>query len=373
MAKNPVIDYLTVSDLFLDPANTRLGRSIAGLNLPQKDILDVMRDWSLGELAESFLTSGFWPQEPLIAVKEELYGEQRYVVVDGNRRLAALKYIKATVDGNSPSKYWTNFVKAHKPLEGLFDSVPYIEVANRSDMSAYLGFRHVTGSKEWRTAEKAQYIAKLIEEDRLSYEDVRRKIGGKTPIVRHYYIAHRLLLQMQDQEGVAMGNVENKFSALFLSLRTQGVQSYLHIDVKAPPDKAMMPVPTAQLHKLVHYSKWLFGDENSPPLFTDPQNIDNFGKILESQDAVDYLERTDSPRFELAIRKAGVGEQDVIALVSAASDNIRLALTDAHMFRKSTQLQKSVRRLGEDFFALLNSFPSEKAEIIKEIQDAGTA
>ena len=85
------------------------------------------------------------------------------------------------------------------------------------------------------------------------------------------------------------------------------------------------------------------------------------------------MERTVNPRFELAIRKAGVGEQEVIALVSGASDNIQLALTEAHLFRKSTQLRKSVQRLGKDFAALLNVFPAEKAEFIREIQDAGTA
>lgn len=373
MVKSPTIAYVPVDDLYLDPTNPRLGRSIAKPNLTQVSILDLMRDWSLDELAESFLTSGFWPQEALIAVRELLYGKQRFVVVEGNRRLAALKCLKAAVDGRPPSKYWTDLVKAHKPPQGLFDKVPYIEVDNRSDVSAYLGFRHVTGIKEWKPAEKAQYIAKLIEDDKLSYEDVRRKIGSKAPTVRQHYISYRLLLQMEAQEGVAIDKVEDKFSVLYLSLRTQGVQKYLHIDIQAPPGKAVTPVPKAHLDSLVYYAKWLFGDEKTPPLFTDSRNVDNFGKVLESEEAIEYLERTANPRFELAIRKAGVGEQEVISLVSGASDNIQLALTDAHLFRKSTQLQKSVRRLGKDFSALLNVFPSEKADIIKEIQDAGTA
>lgn len=373
MVNNPTIAYIAVDNLYLDPTNPRLGRSIAKPNLTQERILDVMRDWSLDELAESFLASGFWPQEALIAVKESLYGKPRFVVVEGNRRLAALKCLKAAVDGHSPGKYWTDLVKTHRPSQSIFERVPYIEVSDRSDVSAYLGFRHVTGIKEWKPAEKAQYIAKLIEEGKLSYEDVRKKIGSKAPTVRQHYISYRLLLQMEDQEGVDIDKVEDKFSVLYLSLRTSGVQSYLHIDIKAPPSKAQMPVPKAHLDNLVHYSRWLFGDVKNPPLFTDSRNVDNFGKVLESEDAIAYLERTPNPRFELAIRKAGVGEQEVIALISGASDNIQLALTDAHLFRKSTQLQRSVRRLGKDFSALLNVFPSEKAEIVKEIQDAGTA
>ncbi len=89
---------------------------------------------------------------------------------------------------------------------------------------------------------------------------------------------------------------------------------------------------------------------------------------------MEYLERTPDPRFELAYRKAGVGEQDVIDLIAGASDNIQLALTEAHVFRKSVRVQKTVRRLCTDTTALLNVFPMLKAEVLKEMQeDAGSA
>ena len=107
-----------------------------------------------------------------------------------------------------------------------------------------------------------------------------------------------------------------------------------------------------------------------PPLFNDSRNVDNFGKVLESDEAVEYLERTPNPRFELAVRKAGVGEQEIISLVSSASDNIQLVLTDAHIYKQSAVLHRSVQRLGKDFAALLNVLPSIKGNIVKEIVDA---
>jgi hypothetical protein len=237
-----------------------------------------------------------------------------------------------------------------------------------------LGFRHVTGIKEWNPAEKAEYIAKLIDDNNLSYEDVRKQIGSKAPTVRQHYISYRLLLQMEQQEDVSVEAVEEKFSVLYLSLRTQGVQKYLHIDIQAPPNKAKTPVPKAHLDNLVNFARWLFGDDKQPPLFTDSRNVDNFGKILESPAAVNYLERTPNPRFELAYRKAGVGEQDIIDLIAGASDNIQLALTEAHVFRKSEKVRKAVRRLCSDTVAILNVFPAIKGEVLKEMQeDAGSA
>jgi hypothetical protein len=368
------IAYAAVDDLFLDQTNPRLGRRMVKSGLTQKQLLDVMKDWTLDELAESFIASGFWPHEALLVVRETVGTKKnQLVVVEGNRRLAALKCLKAAVDGHAPGKYWSELAAANSIPDELFDEVPYIEIPSRSHVSAYLGFRHVTGIKEWKPAEKAQYIAKLIEEEGLTYDDVRRRIGSKTPTVRAHYISYRLLLQMDDREDVDIEKVEQKFSVLYLSLRTLGVQEYLHIDIKASPEKTLQPVPKRHLKNLANFARWLFGDEKTSPLFTDSRNVDKLGRVLESADAVEYLERTPNPSFDLAVRKAGVGEVEVVDLISGASDNIQLALTEAHVYRKSSQMQRSIRRLGSNFAALLNTFPSLKAEIVKEIQDAGNS
>lgn len=365
----PKIEYASVDQLFLDPTNPRLGRRVASPNLPQENVMEAMRDWTLDELAVSFLESGFWPQEALIVVKETLYGKARLVVVEGNRRLAALKFLHMATVGEAHSKHWSDLLDEKKIPKGLFEAIPYILVSSRNKVTAYLGFRHVTGIKEWKPAEKAQYIAKLIEEENLSYDDVRRKIGSKTPAVRRHYISYRLLRQMDEQEAISMDKVEDKFSVLYLSLRTHGVQKYLHIDIDATQEKAKLPVPKKHLENLVRFSRWLFGDEANLPLFTDSRNVDKFGKILESDEAVEYLERTPNPRFELALRKAGVGEQDLIELIEGASDNIQLALTEAHLFRKNEKIQKAVKRLFINAHAILNVFPAIKNDIQEEMKD----
>jgi hypothetical protein len=370
----PRIEYESVENLLLDPTNPRLGRNVASPKLQQDKVLDIMSDWTLDELAQSFLASGFWPQEALIVVKEKLYGKMCLVVVEGNRRLAALKNLKKAVDGIAASSNWASLISGKSVPKTLFTDVPYIQVDSRKDVAAYLGFRHVTGIKEWNPAEKAEFIAKLIDDDSLSYEEVSKKIGSKAPTVRQHYISFRLLLQMEQQDDVSVEAVEQKFSVLYLSLRTQGVQKYLHIDIQAPPNKAKSPVPKVHLENLVNFSRWLFGDDKNPPLFTDSRNVDTFGKILENEAAVEYLERTSNPRFELAYRKAGVGEQEILDLIAGASDNIQLALTEAHVYRKSDSLQKAVKRLGIDAVALLNVFPAIKATILKEMsEDAGAS
>ncbi len=63
MAIGKVLQYASTDKLYLDPKNPRLGRSKINANLQQEEILELMDNWTLDELAESFLESDFWPNE----------------------------------------------------------------------------------------------------------------------------------------------------------------------------------------------------------------------------------------------------------------------------------------------------------------------
>ena len=63
MAEKTQIKEEKLDQLFLDATNPRLGRHNVERGLSQEDVLELMKDWTLEELAVSFLESGFWPQE----------------------------------------------------------------------------------------------------------------------------------------------------------------------------------------------------------------------------------------------------------------------------------------------------------------------
>lgn len=365
MAVQSEIKYAKVDDFKLDPLNPRLGRGNTGPAVKQSKILDLMKDWTLDELAVSFIESGFWPQEALIAVREPLYGKQALVVIEGNRRLAALKLLQDAVAGSLKDRKWREIIADAAPQAALFTRIPYIEVDSRADVESFLGFRHVTGIKEWKPAEKAEYIAKLIEGGS-TYRDVMRKIGSKTPTVRQNYISYRLLLQMEDVEDVATEEVEERFSVLFLSLRTEGVQRYLQIDIQAEPSQARNPVPKSHLNQLANFALWLFGTSGKPPVVRDSRQVDQFGQVLLSKKAVEYLERTPRPSFEIAYQLAGGDEPEVVRLIEEAADNIEAALSRAHRYAKSKKLRAAAKRLGEDALQLLTIVPGLRAEVLAE-------
>ena len=365
MAISSEIEYEKLENLFLDPLNPRLGRNNTGPSVTQAKILELMKDWTLDELAVSFLESGFWPQEAVLIVEEMLYGRKHLVVIEGNRRIAALKFLQNALKGSPASRAWADIAESKTPPSNLFSRVPYIRIGSRKEIEAFLGFRHVTGIKEWKPAEKAEYIARLIEQSNMSYVEVMRKIGSKTPAVRQHYISYRLLLQMEDEEEISTEYVEDKFSVLYLSLRSAGTQKYLQIDIKADPKEARRPVPKNRLEALKKFALWLFGNDKQAPLFTDSRRVDDFGQILESAKAVEYLERTEKPNFEVAYRTAGGDEPELLKLISSAADNIELALAKVHLHTKSERIQKAVERCGADALQLLSVFPHVRSMLLK--------
>ena len=166
MAIATELRYAKLNELYLDPKNPRLGRHHVNAERSQEEVLVLMRDWVLDELAVSYLESGFWTHEALLVTREELDGESRFVVVEGNRRLAALKYLYDAVKKKDVPSKWKSLVAGVEVPDILFDRIPYILVDSRQEIEAFLGFRHVTGVKQWNTEEKAQYIARLIDKKR---------------------------------------------------------------------------------------------------------------------------------------------------------------------------------------------------------------
>ncbi len=357
------IEYANVNDLYLDPFNPRLGRGNTGPEVSQQQVLDVIKDWTLGELACSFLENGFWPQEALIVVEEELYGERKKVVVEGNRRLAALMYLKDAKDGEPLSRKWRDLVEETPPSRELFDRVPYIRVEDRGQLKMFLGFRHVTGIKEWHPTEKAQYISALVDSG-LTYAEVMRKIGSKTETVRRNYIAYRLFLQMEELgDAISLQKIEKKFSVLFLALRTVGVQEFLNIEINATREQAQRPVSNDHLDNLTKFAKWLFGTEELEPIVRESRQVEAFASVLKSKDAIDYLSRTDRPVFETAYRIAGGDEIEVIKLVENAADDVETALSRAHLYPESADLGRAVLRLAQDSKRIVSIFPDVWNEV----------
>lgn len=356
---NHEIKFATLDELALDPRNPRLGRSVHKQELVQEEILKEMSKQTLDEIAVSFLESGFWPHEALLCVRGPVEGVEKLIVVEGNRRLGALLMLRSALDDHPFSKKWQNIVEGQVVPNELFDQIPYIELTDRKDVDAFLGFRHVTGIKEWAPAEKAEFITYLINERGMSYVDVMRKIGSKTEAVRRNYIAYSILLQMEEIDGIDVDRVEDKFSVLFLSLRSSGVQKFLNVNINADPDEASAPIDANHIEPLMEYTKWLFGDTENEPFVTDSRQVDKFAVVLASNEALSYVRSVRRPNLDKAYKLAGGEEAEIIDLIEQAAYNIEEALSSIHLYKDVDRIQRGVDRLLKDADQLRKTFTAD--------------
>ena len=365
MPLSHTIEFVSLEQLSLDPRNPRLGLGAAEPLATQERVLELMRGWNLEELAVSFLENGFWPQEAVIVVKEGLYNQpDTLVVVEGNRRIAALRYLQRAFDGNHPSRTWRTLVEGVTPSSELFTQIPYILADSRADVIAYLGFRHVTGIKQWDPTQKAEFIASMVDDMEMSYDTVRKQIGMQTDTVRRNYIAYRVVKQIESLDiEVSEQGLESRFSVLFLSLREGGVRSFLGIDLGVEPIEAKVPVSHAMEHNLSDFARWLFGTDKQRPLFADSRYISSFAKILSNPEAVEYLRSSPVPSFDVALQKAGVEDEEIETQLKEASIQMELALSKVHLYVHSEPIQTAMLRLALNAKELVSKFPSIAEQI----------
>src|SRR5206468_8942700 len=95
------------------------------------------------DLVPSFITNGYIPYEPMIVKQGKRAGA--YIVVEGNRRLAALGSMRNSAEEE---------VKAAFTRHRLGQVPCLLFMGNERQVLAYLGLGHLSKRKDWTTAAK---------------------------------------------------------------------------------------------------------------------------------------------------------------------------------------------------------------------------
>jgi hypothetical protein len=161
-AKN--YERMEIKELFLDPKNPRLLQYGIKQKATQDEILQALWDrLAVDEVAMSIAADGYWDFEPLFVVKEKIVvpvkeGESppkdgkpkeeiADVVIEGNRRLAAVKLLLSSKLRRDFGA--TDLPEVSKSIEKALKSLPIIRVDHRQDVWRFLGFKHVNGPAKW--------------------------------------------------------------------------------------------------------------------------------------------------------------------------------------------------------------------------------
>jgi hypothetical protein len=154
------IRLIAVANLHLDEKNPRLGRETSA-RAPREIIQYLFQHDKALEVAESIATRGYFPNEPLLAVKE---GE-RLVVIEGNRRLAALKALRepGLLEGAKQRQVERLSRRVHD-LKTIA-SVPVATAPSRRATDRQVAGRHIgTPVLAWEAENRASFILEKLEE-----------------------------------------------------------------------------------------------------------------------------------------------------------------------------------------------------------------
>jgi len=150
----------SVASLHLDSKNPRLGRATSS-GAPREIIQYLFEHDKALEVAESIATRGYFPNEPLLAIKEN----GRYVVVEGNRRLAALKTLRepGLLKGSWQRRVDRLSRRIHDPR--TIAKVPVTIAPSRRETDQQIAGRHIgTPVLAWQAENRASFILDKIAE-----------------------------------------------------------------------------------------------------------------------------------------------------------------------------------------------------------------
>ncbi|MMZ51922.1 hypothetical protein D1872_136700 [compost metagenome] len=359
---------VNLNKLYFDPENPRLPQnSLDSQN--ELEVIDYMvRYGNIVELMQSLGETGYSVAEPLLVVPK-LDDAQAYIVVEGNRRLAALKLLSNPDLTPLRKQLIRDTIESAKHIP---KDIPVIIYPNRAEVLDYLGYRHITGVKDWGALEKARYLDQLyrshiagVEEGKI-YSILAKMIGSRTDYVAKLHTALKLY-DLANNEAYYGSDIEEKnfnFSWLTTALSFKDTVSY--IGLKSAGDSSLEGLNEEKYAQLFI---WLFDPKERK--VQDSREIADLNKILESKPAIEKLEKgstiseailfTSAPvnTFEDLIKKAKVNLQsskNIIEQLSFYPEEAVVFLDDIE------KLCKSIRG------ALLEVFP-KKVNNINHLSD----
>ena len=199
------------SQLLLDPNNyrfhdissyrtvgNRLRYAEEGVQEKALHLLQSTESFELGALKDSILTNGFVPLEQIVVEKfDEQEGSVRYLVIEGNRRVAAVKTLL--------EDHRTGAVDIAPNILISLETLPAIEIigseVERKDYQRTLmAIRHIAGIREWGPYQQAKLVVELYERGQQGFGPVAQQIGISSREVARRYRASKALQQMEDDD-----------------------------------------------------------------------------------------------------------------------------------------------------------------------------
>ncbi len=332
---------IKVSELHFDSKNPRLVE-YSHLKTEDAIIQTLWDNMAVNEIVMSILANGFFENEALYAIVED----GKNVVVEGNRRLAAVKLILAPERCKGMAKYAERITEElRKELE---EGLPVIFLEKREDAWRYIGFKHVNGPVKWDSYAKAEYIAQVHNDYDVALDDIAEQIGDSHKTTIKLYQGLMVLRQADTETDFKISDVHSRrvyFSHVYTAIMYEGFQKYLNLDISSQTSK---PIPPDYLDKLQEVMYWLLGSKSKgivPVVQSQNPGIRQLNQVLLSPDAVQVLRATGD--LELAYDRSQDGYDVFYQSVVEAQVNLEKALAKISYYTGESDLLGTAMKVAD--------------------------
>ncbi len=279
MIKRLAVD---LENLKFDPHNPRVIPNLGGDQ--DKLFRYLITEIGVDDLLESLSASGLFNADPIIA--KAIPGGDDFYVIEGNRRLAALKLLS----GYRPTD--------NLPIPKLPEVLPAIRASfspvnietdwPANQLQSYLGYKHVTASRVWSPDAKAKFVFENANGD-LSQDSLRRfarSLGTKYPALVRWLTAFLVLRQAENAGIFDPQDAPSKgyFGTFYTLLGGKHAKDFLNL----PKEVTVDPIPLANLTQLGEFLGWTVGTTKSGPK-VNSRDQEDFEAVLASPNALEHF------------------------------------------------------------------------------------
>jgi hypothetical protein len=292
---------LDVVDLFLDANNPRfseLGEEL--VTVPenrfaeekiQSKTMEKMKApiFNVGELKDTIKTVGYLPMDRII-VKPWKGAVGKYVVVEGNRRVTALKWLIELHDVGKESfsdEQLANFKRI--PCLLLDESIAPAQAA-----LILPGLRHVSGIKQWGPYQKAKTVFALRQSG-MSAQEAAQSLGLSTIAANRSYRCFMALEKMAADEEFGEKTTHDMYSYFEETFKRPEVRGWLGWDEVSGEFK--------NESNLREFYSWIVPeDEENSAKLPEAKSIREFARIVNDPPAL-QLFKSDGGTLRLALAR----------------------------------------------------------------------
>lgn len=358
------------AQLYLDPNNPRYADiSNTLIKIPAERIADetvqakalerMLDDkFEVKQLKDSIHDIGFLTVDRLVVTPLPLPG--KYLVVEGNRRLAA---IKSLLQDEASGE-----VQLDTKVKETLSSLPVAVIsADEQDQRDYIarvmqGVRHLAGIKPWGPYQQGMIVALMLDDGRELSEvcDTLGLTSRRANQLRRAYYAMQQMKQDEDFGEYVKPSFFSYFDEVFKAAK---VRDWLGWD----DDKNIF----TNTENRKQFYIWIVGEdvngEQQAPKIVDPKEVRDLRDLME--DPVQFKRYYETPTLTIADAAKGITRQTTIDWRGILSTNLNVlnqipAVDFAHVSETDVDLLEKLLQVCQTQLAMIDTL--KKAEALAD-------